>query len=491
MNYTIFYVAIFLIALMVINAYLSPIVIKELFLNDDQMKLISLNKLSSTSNNTGICGRNLVFPHFKDATILASERAMPDSSITSNPIGTCRFNKDINDSYSIIYENGLFYNLKSACIKLNLNDIAVFNSGTEVILDVKGDNAKLLYLLNPLWVEFIPSSDRTTLAYTLKHTTPLYTNQTATQKMYFNCLVSYNKGASDNLFNYKKLSPTQTELNQQDVSTCKSSGNINIKVYYLDDLSANFQSIGRSLSLENLNLLATNNNSIYKIFDVKYDKILNQVRQKEIYEFMNNINLMYKNFTTPVFTFDFSIITNPIKKTEQIMHCYMDNDVGEYNACKILDNSPKKVNNICMFTLTPNQTGSILKCFTGTTNGDCGSDESILISKEDTPILELNLPLMSNDVRITIMATITPYNRILYAEWNDIYNKDSKKQCGFVSNQSCNKRVSQNALYNLFAERTNRAQINNIYINCNENIVSKVNGVYLGYKNIYNSKYLI
>jgi hypothetical protein len=494
MNYTTIYVALILITLMIINSLLAPVVIKEYFVNNDEdMPFITLNKYDGikgdVNNEFGICGRSLRFPYLK-SNYLASQRAQFDSSISSVPNGNCRYDNipsDINDSYSIIYENGLFYTLKKACIRCNIINVNIidptslnitfaFQEGQDIT------NIALLYLLNPLWIEFIPSANRTTLAYTIYHDSSVSNVNSNNITVNFKCLLPFDKGDTDTLFNYKQISPTQTELSQDDAISCNKNGYINMKVYYLDDMSASFQTTGRYIQP------VIDNSGTYVMFNPQFDSILNKNNQSQIYQFMNNISLMYKNFTVPIFTFNIDILLS-IDQPKTFAACSMNNSVGSYSICEIPNNVEQKVNNIFMATIEPSQNSVNIKVFTGDNNQNCGYSEQTVISQTGTPSLMINIPTLSIGTRVKLVFTISPYNRILYAEWKDVMNGDTNKHFAYVQNESCLIGTQNNALYKLFCDRTVnvRQPLSKISLNYNTDIVKNINEITLGYKNLYST----
>lgn len=499
MNKTFLYVAIILVVLMAVNAYLAPVVVKELFVNDEESPIKAINRwngnVANPQNMLGVCGRNIVFPYFKNNRILASHRALADNGVNSIPIGTCRMQNtenNINDSYSIVYENGLFYSLRKACIKLYVSDISIpepnhlvirfpFEKGEEI------NNLVLLHLLNPLWIEFVPNQKRITLAYVLKNTEPVSTvSPKRAHTAHFYPLLSYNEGSIDDLFNYRQLSASQSEFDYNDAQECNRQGYVSMYVYYLDDIPSSFQTTGRYMEP------VYDNSGTCVIFDPNFDKTIDKIKQKQTYEFMNNINLMYKNYTVPVFTFEFDIIVKPGMQ-QAIAQCYMNNSVGKYTSCDDpVNNIGDKINNIFMMMMLDSPNGVTLTCFTGYSFGWCGSNQTGMVS-EGSPLGRLDIPILSEGTRVNIMVTITPYNRVLYAEWKDTNKKDAIKKCAYVNNQSCAKNATDNALFKLFSDKSeaNRKPLKEILFKYHTDIVKGVNKVSLGYKNFYKTKFVI
>jgi hypothetical protein len=471
-------VAIILVSLMIINSLLSS-PIKELYLNSEEMPFKTLNKWD---NALGICGRNLVFPYFKNTNILASQRALSEPTINSIPAGECRYNyipKNVNNSYSIVYEHGLFYTLKRACIRLNLDALVI---GSNNRFNIKFDNSKgqdrtniaILYLLNPLWIEFVPKSTRTTLAYNIYH------NKAITSKSIddglistFQCILPYNSGGTDDLFNYKQLSPSQTEFNHNDTIICQANKHINMNIYYLDEITSSFQTTGRYMKPE------VNGSGSLIMFDPNFDALYDQNTHTQTYQFMNNVGLMYKNFTIPIFTFemDIFILTG---QNQAISQCYMQNNIGSYWNCNIANNIGQPINNIYMMTMedAPDNTVNI-KVFTGGNNGLCQDNQNNVM---------INIPVVSANTPVKVIFTISPYNNILYAEWKDIEKGDKIKHYSYIQNQTCKNGINNNALYKLFCDKSAnvREPLKQIMLTYKPNIVKNINEITLGYKNYYN-----
>jgi hypothetical protein len=481
---TFLYVAFLLILLIIVNAFLSPVVIKELFVNNDDMPLKALNNWNAgdPNNLVQICGRNLKFPYFKNTNILASQRALPDPSIKTIPEGICRYSytpDNINDSYSIIYENGLFYTLKRACIRLNVLAISLYNDQVLNILfnfqngqDIT--NLAILYLLNPLWVEFIPSTNRTTLAYTLIRDKQITTASNTPVTARFQCILPYSKGGMDDLFNYQQLSSSQTSFTQVDANTCLENQYINLNVYYLDSLPLSFQTTGRFI------VPTLDRSGSFKIFDPSFDSIYDSVNQSEIYQFMNNINLMYKNYTIPVFTFEMNISLYAADR-KIIAQCYMDNSVGSYNTCSIPNNIGPQKNNIFMIGMLNGDGGAWISIFTGrTNNSDCGTNYNV-----EYP--SIFIPYVTGETTIKLICTVSPYSLTIYAEWKDILKGDTGKKFSYDQKPLCKEETNNNALYKLFSDKSsgNREPLSPIYFKyIKENIIN-LNRVTLGYTNYY------
>ena len=108
-NTTTYIIIIILLIILIINSLFAPQIREHFASGNDQQALKTIN----------LCGRNIVFPYFSRNNLPASQRALIDNSIVqTSPVGLCRIdvtNTDnkLNESYSIVQENSLFYNFRN------------------------------------------------------------------------------------------------------------------------------------------------------------------------------------------------------------------------------------------------------------------------------------------------------------------------------------------------------------------------------------------
>lgn len=484
--------------------------LKEHFVQgDEEVPLKSIN----------ICGRNLSFPYFARNAFTASHRALADNTmVRTNPEGQCRIthtNGIVNISHSIVHENSLFYNLKYACIALRVTRIEILSSGNLINVTFASrdaddiSNLVNLILLNPLYVEFMVSSDKGTTAYRIPSDQStsgwVFSNADgiksygSTYRLPFTRVDDPSKLSCDRTFNNTELSPNQRVLDQRDVNTImiNKNGVLNMKVYYLDPLPS-FQSIGRSYKPD---YSATMGRSV--IFEKDYQKYYNDKYSTQKYEFMNNIGIMYTNSTQPVFTFNFSInVTSADISTlnsNKVLVCriYMDNNIGKYDLCNSVTQDvaggPKNNNILAVVLHGKDNLYYYASFFIGRHVGTSQSNECNLLGSKTLSIM---LPYTTPNSNTNITVTVTPNERLVMASWADVNQGDLTKQvvvgkmseCSTNSSYNiCNENkqnsLVDNSLHKLFNMRP-QAPLENIYMNYRSATVKEIGEVTLGYVNL-------
>lgn len=480
-----------------------------------------------------ICGRELIFPYYgNNNRFTAAQRALLDTSLSTTPFGTCAFttlgdlNNSINESFSIVSENSIFYTLKKTCMALNLLHYRFDNNGDTIIcafaLNTLQDieNVSRFLLVNPLFVE-MSFRDMSTYAYILTPTKPdsthgnslyfsnalsipfnNYHSHTGTQFIFlrFDRAVALDSGKCDNAFNYKDLSPLQIQVTANNLDSIVSNnngGSLNLWVYYLDDLCTNFQKTGRDLPV-----VFTNSGKMI-IFDTNYKNMSKNPFKLAEYEFMNNIALMYYNLVIPIFnfTFDIELTMDMYDRVNDnkynLMRCYMDNDyMTGPDQCKnnvfAIDLDPNPFNNSSLF---------MLSIVVGDRNG-CG------YTTQKAPILNLQLPYLTPGNKIRISVVMGPNQKYAYAQWNDINSGDLGKNIAYAKIISCfnnppfdvcsyesniGDRLREiNDFTRIFSSKqiNPRSDLKNIYLSYNEsgyNFVTNILSFGLGYKNFNNN----
>jgi hypothetical protein len=510
MNLLLIYVIIFLIILLILNSYLSPIVVKEYFAQNDSLPLTVFNGM----------GRNIVFPYYGNRNILtASQRALIDGTlIKSTPNGNCMLtslNSQLNPSFAIVHEDSLFYTLKKSCIALNLQGYEMKNNGNTILMWFSNktildkENFAKFILVNPLFVEF-SINGKLSSAYTVSTGNYLYSTSTDIKNynQYRRCIdnecialrfdrtVNPNVTCSQNdAFNYKEYSPSQKLLTNNDLMSIQGNiflkdGLINMWVYYLDDVNTDFQSTGRSLFITNQRATRI------LIFDVEYKRHLNDPQKINMYEFMNNIALMYYNFIIPVFTVSFDVsITSDMFNNKYIrgngqhdlIVCKMLNGYGGNRGCQ---------NNIFSVRLYINSTNSkFYRLMLGSGDGQYGCGEHV----KKSPPSWINIPWLSPNNNVRITATFGPNQKHVLATWIDINKGDLGRQMVYTKSiQNYKEPIEDPCGYNtwdktdannvvrLFASKNlnPRPELKNIELTTNDKFVKSVNKFTLGYVNL-------
>lgn len=497
-----------IISLVTLSIYNKKI--KEHFvLGDEEVPLKSIN----------LCGRNLSFPYFARNLFTASQRALADNTmVKTNPEGQCRItstNGIVNISHSILHENSLFYNLKYACLAFRVTRIEIQSSGNLIYLTFASkdtddiNNLLNLILLNPVYVEFMVSSDVGTTAYRIPidqtNNGWVFSNADgiksyeSTYRLPFVRVDDPSKTTCDKTFNNTELSPNKRVLNQQDINTIMGSNNgiINMKAYYIDPLPS-FQTIGRFYKPE---YSSSEGRSV--IFEKDYQKYYNDSYSTQKYEFMNNIGIMYTNSSHPVFTFNFSINVTPADistlNSNKLLICriYMDNNIGKYNLCQSITQDlagGPKVNNILAVLLEGKDNLYYnANFFIGRHVGSIQNNECNFLGAKT---LRITLPYTTPNSNTNITVTVTPNERIVMATWFDVNQGDLSKQVVFAKMSECSTNTSynicsenkqnnavDNSLYKLF-KSTPQAPLENIYMSYLSTKVKAIGEVNLGYTNL-------
>lgn len=500
-------VIVLLLLLISLNAIMGSKVLKEKFGVEEALDLYALKR----------CGRNLSFPYFSTSNLTASQRALTDTSISTNPLGKCGLTdvaKNIsNDSFAIVQEEGIFYTLKKTCMALKIMNYRM--DGSKIFLDFSIDskedikNLTKYLLLNPLFVEFtfgniisipyfpyVGTATRDPLTGRIFPSIVFMNNKTKlpgyltnTDKSYitleFSVLVPPQYQACDKAFNYHDLSPNQQEISQSMFNNL-SNNVLNMWVYYLEDKGINFQQTGKELLVNN-----SKNNVL--LFDKNYKNYYNDPTQIHKYEFMNNIAIMYHNYITPVLTFSFDICIDVNNRPNPgnwngLIKSFVDNGyIGGWH--------PNCNNNIFAAEFFTMDSGYLVT-FLVADEGNCGYDTYL------APPLFLYLPYLSSNTVINVTLTIGPNQKHVYAQWTDINSGDIGKKIAYgksirylsdvpfnvCDNFDDNAKRDINNFTRIFASKRTkpRKSLENTYVSWNDKYVKKLKSVSLGYKNFNN-----
>ncbi len=465
-------VIIFLLILLTLNAILSSSKVKETFASGNNALPL---KLFQT------CGRNLAFTKNASMTnIIASERAMDDTVLAkSDPLGQCNIpSSKVNleaDSAAII-EDGIYYNLKRSCLGLAFKSFRFSNSNKTIIFtldlsnSVNVDNFTKFLLLNPLYVEFSFGSFLSR-AYTVFKPKEYYfsnalnvpftslsfpSGDNKTLELRFDVASDSSSQYCDTNFNYGAYADLQKALDatimqpftQALTARPGVSQMVNILTYYVDDRD-NFQDSSMSFPIPS----HVNKNRI-QVFDKNFKKIYNTAGPDyKLYNFMNNIEFMYNNYISPVFTiaFDISItkdmIASDVARQGEftLLKCFMDNNYGMTGA--------SCANNMFAVIFRPiiaNNDIYTLEITTGDGN-DCG------YNSQKSPSVKLQLPWLSAGVRTRIVATIAANQKHVVASWYDHLGGDNGRRLVFGSSLQC----QNNAPFNACTNTKNKNEVAN------------------------------
>ena len=499
MNTSLLYAIIILIIVAIINSIIAPKV-HEHFYTDTQEDEVPLKSIN-------LCGRNIVFPYFARNDFTASQRSIQDNTIVKTlPGGICRvdaINGLHNSSHSIVHENSLFYNLKNSCLGFIIKRYS-FNAGKLTLTlsrqspeDI--NNLLNLFLLNPLYIEFSINGDSTSFGYAMPVWPDQFTFNNKSDKTDYklvltsitNVVKNIDNSTCDKAFNYKDFSKNQRAITNKDLDIIVKHGVINMKAYYLDNLSSSFQNIGRFIKVNQ-----QSNSGEFKIFEKDYQKYYQDSFSTQTYEFMNNIALLYSNYVTPIFTINFSI--NLLKNTfnmngnkYMISKIYMDNSIGQYKVCEeVRDNIGVNNNNILAMAVEGNDANTYNAHFFTGTEGNCSFGAPNMIT--------IQLPYLLSNNLIDISITVSPTEKVVMASWRDIINNSTNKQVVFAKKQECTtsedynvcyadkeKTTIVNSMIDLFMKKSDlRQPLSNIIMKYNTDVIKKIDSCHLGYINL-------
>ena len=426
------YVIAFLVVLLVLNSVLSPRVSEHFALDETS---IPINILRFT-------GRNLKFNYFGNyKQFTAGQRAQIDLSLATIPYGKCpASNSQLNESFSVVSENGVYYTLKKSCISLPMSSYKYDAMNSTYIVQIpidtpqKVDSFAKFILVNPLFVEFtygvvtsvayIPQVYRDVFGDRGFYFTNYVDGTDYWKRMFnpktievrFRLATMYDKGTCDTLFDYKNNARSQVPLTEEDMALNQHDGCINMWVYYLDELTSNFQNTGRSLQID-----PTAKGQI-TVFTPDFKNWSANPYKLNSYQFMNNINQMYLGFIIPVLTFSFDLVmTADVRYSNyayfQLMKCYVDNGYyGGNGECN---------NNVMSVGVNTFDNGWNLTVTVGD-GGDCGNQTWY------SPVMALWLPWMNVGTVVSVTVVLGPNQKHGYAEWKDVNGGDIGKKFAYA-----------------------------------------------------------
>ena len=398
----------------------------------------------------------------RSAPFNASQRAITDISVRTDPNGLCPVLKDPpNTSFAIVQERNVAYVLKKACLAIPTSSVRLNTMNTTLpqltATFKQSDNLNKLLLLQPLFVEFslqqqpvnvqgavntgnINQSPLASVAYvpvysfTPSNSRPLYsTRAPVTDKtdVSFVLIGRTTNGSCDPAFDYTRLAKTNVVLTPTMVNNHlinKTNGHIHITAYYLDPLSdssnASFQTTGLSMLFPPpaISTSINNNNSTsttVALFDTNYKSLSNDPSRINMYEFMNKLALMYYNFIPPVLTFEFDLTITPDvfnygTSSLPALNCNIDIPFDRYQAMS--SGQPCPLYNLWGLDVRSDARGVILSLNTDDGSGNCRS-----LVNAPAPPTSVLIPYKATDgnIVVNVIATIAPNQKHLVAKWRD------------------------------------------------------------------------
>jgi hypothetical protein len=443
----------------------------------------SILPLTEFNNHNRACARDLVFTKTVDKAYNAAQRAMASKE---EALGTCQVNISTNTpspELALIEENTFSYILKSVCVTLNYKSLNIENNKITITFrndgDKTDDTVRLMYLLflNPVFVEF-NGSDAYVPDYTATKTDPdnahgfyytnfkggrILNNSSATElTMVFKRLVPSGH-SSTTAFRYQGIKPLQNTLNP--------SKTINATVYYLDTECNLAAGVSMKIPYETAQPV----NSV-KLFNNRYSVEI-PVSNNDYY-FHNKMHTLLQQKKFPVITFEFDINVPKSKYNEmagkhiEIFNVYLHN-IHRYGYCwggyKPLDDN--KNYNMLATILDAQSDQTYILAFITSGHGDgatCWHDMKTHLNVE--------LPFVDQNERISITLTITPTEKIVLCKWT----QESQQYFIFKRTATCN---DNNNFAKIFREKDGPSHIDDIYIKFPTEYVKNTGTVYLGHTN--------
>lgn len=470
---SIFFMIVCLLVLLSSFGYLSSY--RETFITQGPLMWTNFNEWKQGDTT---CPRAIAFSKFAEATYHASLRSQLSGY---QPSGACTLSSTdptLEKDYALVEENTLTYVLKSLC--LNLSHKQMFVSDNMVSLQLIKVSEKMsdlmniiyLYVLNPVYIEVENSAP-----YVVDRFNPssnILTNYKGPG------IVREDANAGDGnviAFLLRPLIPQgQHSKNAVFMDEKKppqaATKPINMRIYYLDNADAT----GRRIEFKNTELKDT-----LTIFDKNYASSIIDKTSNEYY-FNQRIYMLLTNSKFPVVNIKFDIHLNTYNDstrisgknaTLELMRMYMENPDYNYFACPFEPLSGTRNNNILSVVVqgyrnTPE--AYKLSFVTGKNKTECNYHEKNQ--------LEIELPYVGNTERISILLTITPYSKMMLAQWVE----NGQSYFKFKRNDQCD---TNNNFAELFSQgKTNTpVKIDNILMKYDNETIKRVHYIHLGHLN--------
>jgi len=262
--------------------------------------------------NRSYCGRNIVFPNMNQNDFLASSRALKSTTVDS--LGSCNLNANadqVNDSYSVVHENYMYYSLRKACMLLSFTSISYNDSTGHVTLAMDRSSPQTLdrlakfISLNPIFVEFSVTAGKTSIAYFPVYN-PTYTTTfverldsfSGTEPNASPLSIMFVPMTNQKFFKYEQLGDQYGTLKR--LLNGQNPNSISANVYFLDYLEGSAHNIRYELPL------SYDKNGTNTIFSKDFEVLAKSAKVRE-YQFYKNVYMFHKYQVPPIFTFKFTI----------------------------------------------------------------------------------------------------------------------------------------------------------------------------------------
>jgi hypothetical protein len=436
-----------LILIIVFYVAISPPV-KESFTTTAEQPLTQFNT----------CGKNILF--LKAGVNRASSRAVryenANLSNISNivPISTDGSHTD-HETYSIVKDNFIFYTFRKDEYDIRYKELISnpatstvtfrFNLNDEIGLSFRENTTKMV-LSRPLYVEFVKNVDES-IAYL-----PIFNTQGSEGGRLFrytnydlhhtlvsrgNVLSIQNLNTSDMSLTFEPVLPKDAMrisigglfnygIDAKTVSDLKLPANksqTKVICYFLDDkIPLSLQNVGKMMSRGDANLFDENSAEPVReivVFDKDYAKKFQNntnFKSQANYEFNNNINVFFRNFIVPTFSFNFDIVLSEIAPNNNTMvaNMYMNNNFGSYSYCSDVIDMPKNNNIFSLIAESGSAESNAVNLVLTT-----GRGSSCNYPVSDGSGIAITVPKFINGKIIKVIVMVSPNEKIIAAFWNE------------------------------------------------------------------------
>lgn len=421
----------------------------------------------------------------------ASQRAENNNSIVFDHTANCAspiIPKNINNNaQSLVTDNDILYKLTSSCFSFKANGVA---SGTNLplVIQNKTDWFKYVYmmLLNPTFIE-VNKDNHTNIsfAYYVDNKTPIpITNKGfgdfASTSQPSTATLTLKQLSDASIFNYRNKQPTYKRINDLGINSITP---INIKVFYTRPYQSS-QTVGNVVTFTNPR------NNRFLVSSTTYNTLPNTDNNKAIKLLSNTIDRFYNSTTRSIFpTFTISFKVNMKKNSAttnntkyMALEMCMNNEVGMAARCNnnlvYPPNFARNGNIVSIAVDYPSP--KLMKLTMGSSVGGC-----LFLQGQ---AIELHIPTFAtSNTEATCTLTISPYVIEFLAIWANPEATQKEDDVEFAYQQKTLPQGTMNDFHNLFIgpiTSTSTNRFADITVNTNTEMVSAVNEVQLGYKNM-------
>ena len=501
-----------LILIIVFYVAISPPV-KESFSSTAEQPLTQFNT----------CGKNIMF--LKAGVNTASSRAVfPCNANLTNMSNIVPLNTDGSHTdhatYSIIKDNFIYYTFRKLPFDIRYSELITTPTTHTVTFrfdlnDTSSnsfrENITGLILSRPLYLEFDSS-----IAYL-----PVFNTHTSENAKVFrytnydlnNTLVSrgtvlsvHNINNADMNLSFEPVLPKEAmrlsigglfnyggeAKNVADLKLPAHNHQTKAIVYFLDDnIPWSLQNVGKTMSRDGYaDLFEANKPEPVRelvIFDKNYAKKYqsnSDFKSQALYEFNNNINVFFRNFVVPTFSFAFDIVLNEITPNSNTMvaNVSMNNNYGSYTFCSDVIGMPNNNNIMSLIAESGGADANAVNLVMTT-----GRGSSCNYPFSDGSGIAITVPKHTARRIIRVIAMVSPNEKVIAAFWNEPERSPQK----FVAYGRSTHCANDLNFWNLFKEgemtgNQRNVNIENIILSRNPSLLTACRYVKLGYVNLLN-----